>query len=317
MAALLPAHSDSGLAAALQRGGLRVDMVSDLVAALDVPGEGQPDIAILDDDCLDDLSALERLRADAYVAYLPAVVVGSRAERRLTALRQGADDFVLRPYDEEDLLERLRGIVRRSRALRSMSPLTGLPGNVEIDDVLSALVARSQPDYAVVYADLDNFKSCNDDNGFAAGNEVLRSTARILRAVLLRHPSPVNFIGHLGGDDFVLVTHVDNAEALCADVVASFDAYAEAAPGARPGRRGLVRLLRVLRRRLPLSISLGVATTEHRPLASVWEISAVATEMKRVAKGIPGSCYAIDRRSGWARMPQRAVTGTEVRRGGG
>ncbi len=298
VAALLPAHSDPALAAALEGAGFQVEAVVDLVALLDGPGLTIPDVAVVDDDELSDLGPLESLRAEGY-AYLPAVVIGRRPERRVAALRQGADDFVVRPFDPEDLVERLRLLVRRSRALRDMSPLTGLPGNVEIDEALSTLVGHSGPGYAVVYADLDNFKAYNDEHGFVFGDDVLRATARVLRDALRRHPSPINFIGHLGGDDFVLVTDVSNVEALCEDVVRRFDTYAATMPRVPAGRGPLRRF-----RRAALSISLGVATTEHRPLASVWEISAVATEMKRVAKATPRSCYAFDRRSGWARMPE-------------
>jgi len=299
--ALLPAHSGPDLTEALHDSGFAVAPIVEFVTVLDSPGIELPDLAVIDDDELDDDDTLRVLEALAG-AYVPSVVVGRRAQRRIVALRRGADDFVARPLDGDDLVQRLRGIVRRCRALRSMSPLTGLPGNAEIDEVLTALVARSTPDYAVLYADLDNFKAYNDTHGFAFGDTVLRTTAQVLRRALGQLPGPLNFLGHLGGDDFVLVTDVDNAGPLCGAILERFDAYAASLPRApAPGR-----VRRLLRRRVALSISIGVATTEHRPLASAWEVSAVATEMKHLAKTAPGSCYAFDRRSGWARMPPRA-----------
>lgn len=296
--ALLPAHSGSDLDDALHHSGFAVAPIVESVTVLDAPGFDLPDLAVIDDDALggheDSLRVLESLSA----AYVPTVVVGSRADRRIQALRRGADDFLVRPFDGEDLAARLRAIVRRCRALRSMSPLTGLPGNAEIDEVLAALVSHATPDYAVLYADLDNFKAYNDAHGFVVGDEVLRSTAQVLRRALGQLPGPLNFLGHLGGDDFVLVTDALNAEPLCRAILDRFDAYASSLP--RAPARGPLR--RLLRRRVALSISIGVATTDHRSLASVWEVSAVATEMKHLAKASRGSRFAVDRRSGWARM---------------
>lgn len=305
--ALLPAHSGPDLDEALGRSGFAVAPIVEFVTVLDAPGFDLPDLAVIDDDALDhQLDALQVLESLS-AAYVPTVVVGSRSDRRILALRRGADDFLVRPFDGDDLVARLRAIARRCRALRSMSPLTGLPGNAEIDEVLTALVARAAPDYAVLYADLDNFKAYNDAHGFAFGDEVLRRTAQVLRRALGQLPGPLNFLGHLGGDDFVLVTDSANAEPLCRAILDRFDAYAATLPGA-PARGWLRRLLR---RRVALSVSIGVATTDHRPLASAWEVSAVATEMKHLAKATPGSRFAVDRRSGWARMPGRA-SGIEV-----
>ena len=308
VAAVLPAHSDTALARLLYGAGFDVTRVDDVSALLAASGAAAPDVAVLDDDRLDSaLRMLDRLRAETALAHLPALVVGRSTAHRTAALRQGADDFVVRPFDDEDLVERLLGMVRRSRALRSMSPLTGLPGNVEIDGVLRSLVSDPAADYAVLYADLDNFKAYNDAYGFAFGDRVLCATADALRDSQSELPSPRDFLGHLGGDDFVLVTTSARAEELGARIVARFDAVSALLQRAAP-----LAAVHARRQRIPpLSISIGVATTGHRPMASVWEVSAVATEMKHRAKRIEGSAYAIDRRSGWSRLGQPA-TGSRI-----
>lgn len=312
VAAVLPAHSDANLARVLDGAGFDVAPVDDVAALALHSGPGGPDVAVLDDDRLDSaLHVLADLRANSSLAWMPALVVGNSATHRVAALRTGADDFVLRPFDEEDLVERVRGMVRRARTLRSMSPLTGLPGNVEIDAVLRALVDEPAGGFAVLYADLDNFKRHNDARGFAFGDRVLCTTASLLRDALAAHASPRNFLGHLGGDDFVLVTGTEQAESLCRDIVSRFDAAAarlqqELAPASH------LHASRTRRRPLPaLSISIGVATTEHRPMASMWEVSAVATEMKHRAKRIAGSAFAVDRRRGWSRMAPPGEAGVQ------
>jgi diguanylate cyclase (GGDEF)-like protein len=242
---------------------------------------------------------LERLRGDARTAYVPVMVAGVHAGRRSLALRRGADDFVTAPLDAEELASRAAGIVRRSRALRAMSPLTALPGNVDIDAALSDAIANPSARYAVLYADVDNFKGYNDSHGFAAGDAALQATARVLTHALSRRPGTRNFIGHLGGDDFVLVTDLDNAVALCRDIIATFDEQVGSLEAAPPLGGG--RTVRGREVAAPLAISIGVATNARRPLASVWEISAVATEMKQRAKQAHGSSFAIDHRRGFAR----------------
>jgi len=306
VAAVLPAHSAAELARVLDGAGFDVAAVDDVASLALQSGPGGPDVAVLDGDRLESpLRVLADLRAHASLAWMPAVVVGRSAAHRVAALRTGADDFVLRPYDEEDLVERLHGMVRRARTLRSMSPLTGLPGNVEIDTVLGALVADPAAEFAVLYADLDNFKRYNDAHGFAFGDSVLCATASLLREALAAHPTTRNFLGHLGGDDFVLVTGTAQAEPLCRDIVSRFDAAARRLRSEAPAPPAHLHGSRARRRPLPaLSISIGVATTEHRSMSSLWEVSAVATEMKHRAKSMAGSAVAVDRRHGWSRMAQ-------------
>jgi diguanylate cyclase (GGDEF)-like protein len=302
VAALLPAHSDVDIARALHDAGFDVVRMDDLGPLLDAWRDVVPDVAVIDDDHIaPELRLLERLRGDLRAAAIPTVMVGAHAARRIDALRRGADDFVLRPFDGEDLVLRVHGLVRRARELRSMSPLTGLPGNAAIDAVLASLVQDADAEYAVLYVDVDNFKAYNDAHGFAVGDRVLRSTTCVLGAALAANPAANKFLGHLGGDDFVVVTDSAGAEQLCRDILCRFESAMASVPR-HAARVGPLGRLRGKRRLAPLSLSIGVATTDHRRLATVWEVSAVATEMKHVAKGRPGSCFAVDRRSGWSRM---------------
>src|SRR5207237_5848275 len=99
-------------------------------------------------------------------------------------------------------------------------------GNVQISFELDQLVNNPIARFAVAYADLDNFKAFNDKYGFLRGDEAIKATARLLGSALSRHPSEPQFAGHIGGDDFVLITSPEAAEPLAADVVRSFDEMA-------------------------------------------------------------------------------------------
>jgi len=197
------------------------------------------------------------------------------------------------------LVARVQSALRRSRQMREVSPLTGLPGNFQIAHELERLVAEESNDFAVLYADLDDFKAYNDHYGFMRGDEAIRATGRLLTDALARHRTNPSFAGHIGGDDFVLVTSAHKAETLAQDVVRNFDVLAPSLYDEDDRQRGYIEVpdrRGVLHHYPFLSISVGIATSATRPIRSQWEASAVATEMKAVAKRKVGSSYEIDRR---------------------
>ena len=131
------------------------------------------------------------------------------------------------------------------------------------------------------------------------GDEAIRATGRLLTDALARHRTSPSFAGHIGGDDFVLVTSAKKAEGLAQDIVLNFDAMAPSLYDQDDRQRGYIEVpdrRGVLHHYPFLSVSIGVASSAVRPIGSQWEASAVATEMKAVAKRKVGSSYEIDRR---------------------
>jgi diguanylate cyclase (GGDEF)-like protein len=193
---------------------------------------------------------------------------------------------------------RVKGTLRRAREMRAISPLTGLPGNARIQDELRSRIADGRP-FALLYADLDNFKAYNDHYGFLRGDEALRAVARLIQEVTMEG-GPDVFVGHLGGDDFVLISQVEAAEPLCRALV---DRCAEAVPllyDPEDRERGYIEVenRQGSMERFPLlSISIGVATTIRRRFSHPGEAVTVATELKEFAKRAAGSGYVIDRRA--------------------
>jgi diguanylate cyclase (GGDEF)-like protein len=287
--------------------------------ALQKARDVDPDVVLLDVMMpgVDGYEVCRRLRADPRTTDTPVILLTAKGRRedKVRGLGAGADDYVVKPFDPEELVARVNGVLRRARALRDVSPLTGLPGNRRIDAELQRLVAQAgEQGFAVLYADLDDFKAYNDYYGFMRGDEVLHYTAQVLGDALTRHTAPQNFLGHLGGDDFVLVTAPEQVEELCREIVTNFDTGIWDLYDAEDRRRGyIVSEDRSGRERdiPPVGISIGVATTVHRMLASQWEISTVATEMKQAAKRRPGSDYEIDRRRGFERGVARPLPGDE------
>ncbi len=286
----------------LEAAGFEVRLAGDGEAALEAAAERCPDLVLADVMMprMDGFELVRRLRGDPRTEGVSVIMVTARGltADKLEALTAGADDYIVKPFDTEELLARVRGVLRRSRYMRAQSPLTGLPGNVRIEEEIQARIDAGE-DFALLYLDLDHFKSYSDRYGFVRGDEALRTTGQLIRDAAREVGGPGTFVGHIGGDDFVVLTTPEMAAPIAREVIARFDRVApglydpeDAAAGYVEGedRQGN-------RHRFPLvSISIGVATSERRRFTHRAEVVAVATEMKNFAKRTPGSAFAVDRR---------------------
>lgn len=181
---------------------------------------------------------------------------------------------------------------------RRVSPLTGLPGNVQIQSELKKRVLKKES-FAVLYFDLDNFKAYNDTYGFLAGDEIIKQTARTIISNVNTEENMHNFIGHIGGDDFVAIVCGEDYEKICQNIIIEFDqkirkyyteedlnrGYLEV-----PNRKGIIEAMPLV------SISIGVVEVDKNRFKNILDIGEVGAEVKHLAKTIPGSAYAIDRR---------------------
>ena len=264
----------------------------------------RPDAVLLDVMMpgLDGYEVCRRLRSNARTSHCAIIMLTAKSLSADTVLglTAGADDYISKPFDPPELVARVRAALRRARQLRDISPLTGLPGNSEITRQVERLVDEGQP-FALIHADLDHFKAFNDRYGFLRGDEAIKATADVLAEVIAAQETETCFLGHVGGDDFVLLTAPEAVEAVAADIIAAFDAMAPSLYDPEDAARGWIEVedRRNNRRSVEImTISLGAATTANRPLLTVAEASTIATEMKRVAKEDVRSAYRIDQRRG-------------------
>ena len=252
---------------------------------------------------IDGIEAIRRLRADGRVSHIPVIILTARAQviDKVEGLTTGADDYITKPFDPEELIARVRATLRRAQQMRTVSPLTGLPGNTRIEQELRRRVDAQQP-FALLYADLNQFKEYNDHYGFMRGDEVLRRLAEVIMEVVGELGDAETFVGHIGGDDFVVLTGLERYEEIAHQICARFDATVGTHYDPEDRKRGYIEVLDrqgVVRRFAPVSVSIGIATNEQRSFAHASQPVGVATEMKTFAKqACEGpSNWAVDRRT--------------------
>ncbi|MCU6794607.1 GGDEF domain-containing protein [Paenibacillus sp. WQ 127069] len=169
------------------------------------------------------------------------------------------------------------------------SPLTGLPGNIQIQRELTRRLMEKKP-FAVLYADLDYFKWFNDRYGFQKGDQLIQFTADVLQHAIVLCGKPLDFVGHIGGDDFIMITSTDEPDRMCKEIIRRFDqsvplfyegddwTYVEDRKGNRIETSGVT-----------ISLSLIVCETET-PI-TLEEISQSAATLKKLSKASIGSVY--------------------------
>ena len=287
----------------LRAAGYEVRTASDGEKALEIVRQGRPDL-ILADVMMPNMDGYEltrRLRLDGRTASVSVILLTARglSADKLEGFSVGADDYIVKPFDTPELLARIRGVLRRAREMRAQSPLTGLPGNIRIEEEIEKRLA-SEDLFAILYADLDHFKAYNDHYGFTRGDEAIQHTARLIQELSLAIGGMDIFVGHVGGDDFVVVCHADHATPIAERIVETFERDVPGLYDPEDRERGFIEVVnrRGETQRFPfLSLSIGIASTAHRKFDHYAQAVAIATEMKTFTKGTPGSSWAVDRRT--------------------
>jgi diguanylate cyclase (GGDEF)-like protein len=194
--------------------------------------------------------------------------------------------------------EMMLSLVRIREEAKGANPLSGLPGNNVIVKKIEDMI-HAKRKFAVIYGDLDNFKAYNDKYGFSKGDDAILYTRDAFLDAAKKFGDASTFVGHEGGDDFVVVTGYENWEAVCKGIVAAFDSDIKQFYNETDAKSGFIESLdrQGRRMRFPLmSISLAVASNHYRPVEDHRMIVSIAAEMKKYVKKMEGSCYAIDKR---------------------
>jgi len=240
------------------------------------------------------------VKKDILLRHLPVIMVTGKGEvkDKVGGIDAGADDYVVKPFEPKELLARIRMILRRTERDLEANPLSRLPGNVSILNELSRRV-ESKAIFSVCYVDLDKFKAYNDKYGFEHGDEVIRETARILIQATQQVGNPDDFIGHIGGDDFVIVTTPQAVDKICQKSIDDFEKIAPTFYNETDRKNGYIMAFdrKGAEQKIPLlSISIGVVSNEYRKIEHVAQVGEIGAELKSLAKKLERSNYIKDQR---------------------
>jgi diguanylate cyclase (GGDEF)-like protein len=249
---------------------------------------------------IDGRQVCRQIKKDILLRHLPIIMVTGKGDinDKVGGIDAGADDYIVKPFEPKELLARIRMILRRTQRDLEANPLTRLPGNVSILNELSRRLEDNSK-LAACYIDLDKFKAYNDTYGFEHGDEVIRETARILIRLTQELGHPGDFIGHIGGDDFVIVTSPDVVDNICKSIIDEFEKTAPTFYNEKDRKRGYIIASdrKGKEQKIPLlSVSIGVVTNEFRKIEHVAQISEIGAELKAYAKSLERSNYVKDKR---------------------
>ena len=261
-----------------------------------------PDLIIINEDTLESnvVDVCQYIRNYNENLITPIMVISSTTDKnhRLDILKNHVEYFIKSPMDDEYIYYTIRNIIRLMASNRKVSPLTGLPGNLQIQVELKKKLLKKE-EFAILYFDLDNFKEYNDTYGFLKGDEVIKFTAKTILKVMHHYKLEDSFVGHIGGDDFVGIISDVDYDKLCQDIIARFDTnikeyfneediekgYLEVA-----NRKGIIEQFPIT------AISIGVVKVSPGEYTNPLEIGEVGAQVKHLAKTQTGSAYVINRR---------------------
>jgi len=241
------------------------------------------------------------IKKDILLQHTPIIMLTGKGEVRdkVGGLEAGADDYLVKPFEPNELLARIRMILRRTKRSLDANPLTRLPGNNSIMDELQYRI-QSQKPFAVGYADLDKFKAYNDTYGFEKGDEIIKETARIVINATQEKGDRETFVGHIGGDDFVFICEDDIADAISQEIIKQFDAKAPLFYNEKDREKGYIVAKNRQGEQVKiglLAISIGIVSSRKQEIKHIAQVAEIGAELKKYAKSIEGSSFVRDQRA--------------------
>ena len=243
---------------------------------------------------------VKQLKKDILLSHIPIIMLTGKGEVKdiVGGIEAGADDYLVKPFEPDTLLARIRMILRRTIRSLDANPLTHLPGNSSIMEELQHRIDRGLP-FAVGYADLDQFKIYNDKYGFEKGDEIIRTTGRILISSVQSVTGQEGFIGHIGGDDFVFICEDKSADIVSRKIIEEFDRLAPSFYNDEDRQAGFIsgydRQGNNIKVNL-LSISIGIVSSVTHKITHVAQVGEIGAELKKYAKSFKKSNFVRDQR---------------------
>ena len=281
--------------------GFNVVTAEDGQDALDKIYKENPDLLILDYEMphKNGFEVVQDVRSHTGYLQTPIIIFTAVTDKetKMQGLGLDIDDYLIKPADADEVVARVKLLLKRNKQKMDSNPLTKLPGNPSIQARIEQEIA-SKRKFAVLYCDLNNFKAFNDKYGFGEGDKVLLSTANIL--IQAAQQDSTSFVGNIGGDDFIIVCGLEYAESIAQEVVEKMTSVAPTFYNEDDKNQGF--MVSVNRRGETekfsfVSIGIGIVHNSLKELTSFAQVSNIGSELKCLAKKHESSYYAIDRRS--------------------
>lgn len=303
----------SEIIAPILRGkGYEVSVASDAGSLTRMLSENHPDLIVIDANLsqTDGLQICKMLKADFITSYIPIIILTEKKQirTRMLEIEHGIDDYLIKPPDPIDLEIRIEMALRRTEHNVRANALTKLPGTREIERLAKERIDKGV--FSFAYIDIDNFKYYNDAYGYLKGDGVITQLAHIISTIVKQFGNKDDFLGHIGGDDFVVISTPDREEIIASKIISEFDRLSFYHYNRedrlnkfliRKDRSGVVR-------KIPLmSISIAIANNENRAVHNVIELSEIVFEIKQYLKTLPGSNFLVNRRSSKQTLQQTRV----------
>ena len=260
-----------------------------------------PNIVVLD-IMLPDIDGYEvcrRLRNNLRTSHIPILFLTQKDERsdKIAGLELGADDYITKPFDIEELKWRVQNTLKRAQYENLTNPTTGLPSSKLIEEQLKKLMRRNG--WTILYVGLNGFEPFKEVHGFVAGDDVLRFVAILLTELVDELGTVNDFIGHVGGDDFIFIMSPEYCTEACDQIITNFDqiipTFYDEEDRVRESilstdRRGNRVVFPIM------TISIGLVDSRDAEIEHYGQASYRASQLKSYAKTVAGSVYMKDRR---------------------
>ncbi len=261
-----------------------------------------PSLIIINGDGIkrDLLKVCEFIRKNPDNLITPMIVTATAktTQERIAVLKRVVEYYIPKPLHEDYFYYTIKNLSRLIEANRCISNLTGLPGNAQIEIELKRRLS-SKKLFAILYADLDNFKAYNDKYGFMNGDEVIKFTANCMREAIQEYGVKGDFLGHIGGDDFVSIVEYENAKKIGKDIIKRFNKNIGYFYSEEDNENGFIKLpnRRGKMEKYPLmTLTVAMISNRYKKYSTVLELGEDGAAVKKKAKTIPGSTFLENRR---------------------
>jgi DNA-binding response OmpR family regulator len=260
--------------------------------ALETCAKKMPNVVVLDINLpdMDGYAVCRELRGNLRTKHIPIIFLTQKDERsdKIKGLELGADDYITKPFDIEELKLRVQGAIRRAKFENLTNPTTNLPSGKLIEEQLK--IIKNQEDWTLLYLGINDMEAFKEIQGIVALDDVLRFIATVLTETIERHGTLNDFIGHAGWNDFIVVTRAETAGAICREITARFNKEVEVFYPFTARREGKVVYADSsgsTKEAAFMTLTVATLLGSDGPFADIREITEVAAEIRRQNPGCP------------------------------